>query len=96
LQYDRYGNSSSCNLPCAGDSSKICGGPGPLSVYNTGKDLLKIKETILMPVTRNVMSVVTTATAYIRCKSSHEYVSFCFFFKNYRELKASLKSANEQ
>jgi len=49
-----------------------------------------------MPVTRNVMSVVTTATAYIRCKSSHEYVSFCFFFKNYRELKASLKSANEQ
>ncbi|XP_020605209.1 uncharacterized protein LOC110044027 isoform X4 [Orbicella faveolata] len=33
--YDRYGNSSSCNLPCIGDSKKICGGPWALSVYNT-------------------------------------------------------------
>lgn len=33
--YDRYGNSSSCNLPCIGDSNKICGGPWALSVYNT-------------------------------------------------------------
>jgi len=58
LQYDRYGNSSSCNLPCIGDSKKICGGPWALSVYNTGEDfirLLKIKETISMPVIRNVM-----------------------------------------
>ena len=64
LQYDRYGNSSSCNLPCTGDSNKICGGPWALSVYNTGKDfipLLKIKETISMPVIRNVMNGMTCA-----------------------------------
>ncbi|KAJ7383552.1 hypothetical protein OS493_027215, partial [Desmophyllum pertusum] len=33
--YDRYGNATSCDLPCHGDSSKICGGPWALSVYNT-------------------------------------------------------------
>ena len=64
LQYDRYGNSSSCNLPCTGDSNKICGGPWALSVYNTGKDFIplhKIKETISMRVVRNVMNGMTCA-----------------------------------
>ena len=40
MQYDRYGNASSCELPCLGDASKICGGPFALSVYNTGEEIV--------------------------------------------------------
>ena len=37
LQFDRYGNATSCQLPCLGDPSKVCGGTWALSVYHTGK-----------------------------------------------------------
>ncbi|XP_068722638.1 deleted in malignant brain tumors 1 protein-like [Montipora capricornis] len=33
--YDRYGTSTSCDLPCFGDVTKACGGVWALSVYNT-------------------------------------------------------------
>lgn len=33
--YDRYGKATTCNIPCRGDVTKICGGIWAFSVYNT-------------------------------------------------------------
>ncbi|XP_067052699.1 deleted in malignant brain tumors 1 protein-like isoform X2 [Acropora muricata] len=33
--YDRYGKATTCDIPCLGDATKICGGVWAFSVYNT-------------------------------------------------------------
>ena len=35
--YAKYGRVDTCDKPCRGDSSKICGGERALSVYNTSE-----------------------------------------------------------
>ena len=34
--YDQFGVSTDCNVPCSGDSKRICGGEDSLSVYKIG------------------------------------------------------------
>jgi hypothetical protein len=32
-EYGRYGESTNCTMPCAGNAHEICGGPGANSIY---------------------------------------------------------------
>ena len=36
-EYDRYGAYDNCNMACAGDGNKICGGGWANQVYRIGK-----------------------------------------------------------
>ena len=38
--YDQFGISTDCNVPCSGDSKRICGGDDSLSVYEIGTYVL--------------------------------------------------------
>ena len=40
FEFDRgelAASDSTCNIPCSGDSTSICGGSNALSIYSTGK-----------------------------------------------------------
>ncbi|PWW75224.1 WSC-domain-containing protein [Tuber magnatum] len=49
------GGSTSCNMPCGGAPSSICGGPGALSVYNNTA-LVAPKQPAVVPAVGNYIS----------------------------------------
>ncbi|PFX16283.1 Neurotrypsin [Stylophora pistillata] len=51
--FNRYGNSTSCQLPCLGDASKVCGGTWALSVYNTDPAIVPTQVPGYNPVTQS-------------------------------------------
>lgn len=44
IDIDQQAPSTSCNLPCSGDSSQTCGGRGFTTLYNTDFDLPRVQE----------------------------------------------------